>query len=779
MNSKYINYNACTVTLNGSKPYVITNIQTKGLPGKDCGAHLESLSIKSSVVGSGNPNDYAASGRITVVDFKNSIFDVLRGRLVDYLNNSKNNSYLPTVNIHIDTFTGSRDWNGWVQDWQYTFVGTTPSISIDWTSLPPNGAIGEALPTSAEYTSPKSLIEALQKAFPSVGNDIPVVSTDGTDISGNLVFTDGKITFDIGGLASSKSALLDGYRFVISKSTLDGKAISPGEVRTVDGKSQFVVIFSEAENNTSTTKDTSDISKIVFVQNGSLKYYTQRSDGKWVIPMTSFNFSAKLSNMTLQSRVLYNINGNTVQNLNNGSNSTQTPDAPTETTLKTAAATGASGIETSFDCYNTMIFSSNNLAEPINYEVYDEFGKKHVVSGSGTVKEVSYDLQGGVVKASVTCAEYFNKADTISQDTGSPTSSVAETSPNVTMQQSTKSTAGAMDREDEYTISLKLDHTESLVKNGVFTKQVTEFFDRGYGDLTGKDRLLDYDYIKNLAAEGNIGLFSLLIAVSNYGIKGYPSSWAGKDPIKEYEEFSGFNDFSASSLGKSPFDFKKGGFGLPHLDAENMGTIYKEIGFTEECAKNSSFKDILTVVTNPFTVYNKEDVNKGKQAKSYTGKVVDLKEGTYCGVKRWFPVMNDGKSYWTRFDAGLKTNTEWSNWADSTLHFRNDQGMLFQSYVFNFWIRKFWQPTIKALYKKEQESLLSSHKVCLQDAIRISRLGNSATSLISVTAGKNVQYQLERYLLHYKNNPKHVFRQWVFCRRATFILEQIYGEGIG
>ena len=190
-----------------------------------------------------------------------------------------------------------------------------------------------------------------------------------------------------------------------------------------NGNVKYVVQYAEVENNTESTPAGKVISGLIFVQNGSYPYYKAREDGKCVIPMTSFNFSTDMTKMVLQSRILNTPNGNIVQNASNGESHQEVTGSNSQAGQTTQAATGASGVVVTFECYNVLTFSMNNINEQIQYEVYDEFGKEHPVTGSGTVTEVSYSLQGGVVKANVTAAEYYNKAETTSSGSSNVPSS--------------------------------------------------------------------------------------------------------------------------------------------------------------------------------------------------------------------------------------------------------------------------------------------------------------------------------------------------------------------
>ena len=487
-------------------------------------------------------------------------------------------------------------------------------------------------------------------------------------------------------------------------------------------------------------------------QNGSYPYYKARQeDGKCVIPMTSFNFNTDASKMVLQSRILDNINGDIVQTASNGENYIHTSDSNAKNTVTADAQNGASGIVVQFECYNVLSFSMNNIHEQVYYEVYDEFGNQHPVTGNGTVTEVSYSLQGGVVKANVTVAEYYNQPDISSVSSslseanyeGSAGKSVSDAWVNSSDQ------LQALIQEDAVYLPLSCDRTRQLYNSNEFAKHVEEFFNRQYGDLSGSKRLLDWEYVKNLIASGNIGLYTLLLAVANYGIKDCPYT----DAALIYSKFSKKTPFFASDIGKKPLDYTTGGLGLPHWDDDNLGTIYKKIGFLEEDTVVSGFKEILT--------------DSSKNGGSVTG----FKEGLFCGEKRWFPEISGGKCYWTKFDNGLKTNQIWCNWANHLLNYNGPSGRIYQVYLFSLWLEKFWFPTVNKLSVR---TAVKDHTICLQDAIRIAREGNSAASLIDKAVGKNVDGQFNVYFTYYSSHDKvgHAVRQWYFCKRAASLLEQ-------
>lgn len=791
---EYLSYNPCTVTIKiEGDEYVISNILTKGIPSDRPQAHLESVQINSSKVGSDNPNDYGASGTVTLVDYKNAVFYTLLTQMNKYLKSNNQPTYLSHIKIKIDCFTGSRVWEGEIQEWGYQFVGTTPSITLTWTSIP-SSIVSDTnkLPGPGSYTNPKDLIDKVKSACDP---KFDMVDIDGNDISDKLIFINGEIgEFNLKeSNKSDNNALLTYYNMIIKNCTFDAGTKAPLVGSFENGK--YVVRNAEPELNTENTEEGKVVQGIVFIQNSSLPYYTEspandKSRRKYVIPMTSFSYDAKQSNVILQSRVFNNINGNYNESIAGGQGqnacfSSGYTEVSSEN--KAQAATGPSGIVVSFECYNVLSFSMNNINEQVEYIVYDEFGNESILSGKGTVTEVSYELgNSGVVKAKVTASEYFNKAETTTQGTpagasapGTPdpavSSSNASAASNMSLvssndNQSSSSSDSSSNQdnakqekdesglayniacEDAKPIPLSADKTEQLLNNGDFTLHVNEFFDAGFGDLKGTARKIKDSYVKRLIDGGNFGLVALLIAVANYGITGTTvSKWS--DPALSASRNATLGHYSGSAIGKAPFDRQTGGLGIAHWDSGNLGTIYADIGMPVEFKNISGFKELLT------------DNSK------HPGKVTGWKDGTYKNEPRCFPVTGGGKCDWRLFDKGLKSNSMWQKWAEQLLNYKGPNGRIYQIYLFELWVKKFWIPTIKKLSKTTSQN---GHVICVQDAIRLSRMANSANQLMYDAAGKTVAQQLEIYKKYRPGKADRYEAQFAFCQRASYVAGKLY-----
>lgn len=777
---EYLSYNPCTVTIKTTgEEYVISNILTRGIPSNKPGAHIESLQIKPAAASSNDPDNIGDTGSVTLVDYKDAVFNVLMNQTKDYVESGKDVTYLSHITIKIDCFTGSRTWEGEIKDWSYKFIGTTPAITLNWTSIP-SGRFRDVskLPqVSQAYNTPKELINTLKSIFDPA---MEIVDADGNDISDRLLFIAPPFGCALGESEHcSNNALVTYYNLIIQNCYLDKSG--PPLVGTVEDN-KFVVRYAKPEYNITPIKN-SAVKDLVFVQNGSLKYYSKSYNDKYVIPTTSFVYNADQANIILQARVFKHINGNSHEALSGSQAQNKNTTGGNEGTDKQEedanAAKGPSGITVSFDCYNVMSFIMNNVTEKVEYVVFNEFGEESVLSGSGTVTEVTYDLsKDGVVKASITATECFNSAEVDEQGAsytpGEPDEALLSSDENLSssslsnqidsISNSSNNQDNAKQEKDEsglaYNIAcedakpipLSADKTEQLLNNGDFTLHVNEFFDAGFGDLKGTARKLKDDYVKHLIDGGNFGLVALLIAVANYGITGTTvSKWA--DPALSASRNATLGHYSGSAIGKTPFDRQTGGLGIAHWDSGNLGTIYADIGMPVEFKNISGFKELLT------------DNSK------HPGKVTGWKDGTYNNEPRCFPVTGGGKCDWRLFDKGLKSNSSWQKWAEQLLNYKGQNGRIYQIYLFELWVKKFWIPTIKKLSKTTPQN---SHIICVQDAIRLSRMANSANQLMYDAAGKTVAQQLDIYKKYRSGKADRYEAQFAFCQRASYVAGKLY-----
>lgn len=777
MHPEYVDYNHAVVVLDGT--YTITNVQTKGIPPENCEAHLESLEIESAVVGQSNTENLGASGTITLIDYRDSVFNVLRKKLHDYVSSNKQDkSLLPTVSIQIDCFTGSDYWEGTIIDWQMQFVGTTPSLTLTWTGVTPSSFNSEAFNklNGTTYKTPSNLFSDIQSI--DFKPKFQIVDKDGNDVGNSLKFIKEEgLTINLSGLNATANKQLDLYDYIIRNCVHSSGANLLVVGRVDKASKKYIVEFRDPSKNIS---NDSKLSKFIFVQNGVDAYYKVRnSDKLLVIPMTSFTYSTKMNNLVLESRILNNPNGNVVLNTSGEqSHQQQLPDAPSsENQSQIAKDPKNSATTVTFECYNVVNFSLNNTNEQIMYEIYNEFGQRHIVSGKGTVTACTLSLSNGVVKASVTCTEVFNDSKStedgsaaVSDDSGfvagtKSLNQLEETSSSTTNKTGPLSKEQQIDnlsKEDENPIDLSKDETYACLQDGRFSRHLSKFFD-DYFYMTGSDRELTFGFVKMLVEEGDFGLFTLLLAVANYGIIGaYAEEMAEHvhDPVKDNKDFVNAKPFCASAFGKAPTDYKKGGLSIPHWDDSNFKEIYTTCGFSPTIDRDH---------------FSKLIIQKPPQNKShYTGVVSSWKDIVYSGVNRIIPVFTN-KPYMRTFDNGLKSDANWLDWAKEIIFYRDSNNkLIYQEYLFKYWIEDFWLKTVKALKSKKSTS---DHKICLQDAIRIARAANSEKRYLTLLPGKTVEEQCELYYSSKATDRR--IRQLQFCSRACKVAEFILKYHLG
>lgn len=290
--------------------------------------------------------------------------------------------------------------------------------------------------------------------------------------------------------------------------------------------------------------------------------------------------------------------------------------------------------------------------------------------------------------------------------------------------------------EDSSPVQLDLDKTKDCINDGTFFDHVDKFI-REYGNLSGRSRLIDYSFIKEIIDAGNFGLLTLIIAVANYGIKNVPDTW-GLDAVSLYKNYK---PYRASDEGKKPYDYKKGGLGIAHWDSGNLDDIYTTVGFPVSVDR-AHFEGLLCT----------------------SGNITSWKQITFEGIKRLSPVFSKSSTM-RLFDNGLKQDSQWEDWTHDILYYVDEYGKpIYQHYLFKLWMDKFWFRAVNILKEKESTD---AHIICLQDAVRISRAGSSMTSLISKLCGKTVREQYELY----KGDTDRYVRQKAFCRRCADIIK--------
>lgn len=805
-------YNKVVVTLitknkDGDLKTVISNANKKGISlFKDdavSNANLVSLTVEPPAFDSGDPSNCGAKGTITLVDYKDHIFNVLTNHFVNFLSSAagvsegsdlthasvpqtqtiENSKLLPGVIIEISCYIGpTKTYIGHILDWSTQFVGTTPNIQLNWSVILPSDINPEkpyeapTLSTDAlkYYQDVRARCDSNNQANPKK------IIVNGLPGENNLSLL--QIPVDVVQPVpnSCGNKIVDALQLLCSVATIDGKPIA-GYLS--DDCETYTIVIKDPYSNTLTNETKSISNSVIYIQNGKYPAYSHYN-GKLVIPMTSFSFDTSFNKLALQYSITTNPNGNklvvngnpsTDANVGNGGDTSGTQ---TQTQLQSQAKDAGEGaITIKFDCYNTMAFDQYNLSSEINFIVFNEHGKKHATSGKAIVTKVSYDLQGAVVKASVDATQVFNSivGQTVSGSgksigemqfalppkpvapgNGSNPSNPGTKSGNPTKPSKNPELVAYLRTEDEDPIPLNVDKTADLIINGTFRKHVDEFLNL-YGDFTGTQKLLDGNFVQKLIEAGNFGLLTLIIGAGNYGIKNYSDEDWSKIKVDPVNLYKGLNTkFCASDGGKNPYDYKTGGLGMPHWDSDNLKEIYTRHGFDPNISDSDKkhFESLL-IAEHP------------KKPEEYNGTISDWKIGKTAldqSITRCFPVFS-GKVYMRRFDKGLKQDAKWLEWARKLLYYRgeNDNNRVYQYNLFEMWITKFWNPTMSRLKTTSAES---GHTICLQDAIRISRAGSSATGLIKEMVGKNVSHQ---YDIYYGGEDRYD-RQKAFCRRLCDIV---------
>lgn len=440
MNEEYRTYNKAIVIVNG---YTITNIQTKGLPSNNCGCHLESITIDSPPVGFDNPQGKGTTGTVVLIDYADAVFKNLIGHLSNYMDATGSpikgvdaSSFCPPIYIAIYTYTNVFSINAHILDWNMTFTGTTPSITLSWSTIAPTNSPSNPIEHSSHYDTPHDLAQRINELIKQEYSDINAVPTSG-----------GVLAFDVVDAAGNKISLEDtkfanpeGVLFVMSGASsgnhvYDALQFLAANMVTADDN-QYPFDLCEYAVNTNNKKiryylrvrapvsrdpSTDDIvsSSLLFVQNGNWKPFEIAEVNKQkytIIPMTSFSFKTSLKQASMQYEVRGNINGNSDANGNQSAGSTE---EMARNAKSNSLDPQSQAVTISFDCYNVMCFSRNDLEVPISFLVYNELGHLHPVCSSmknskegipaiATVKSCSYSLKGAVVVASVEATMVFN-----------------------------------------------------------------------------------------------------------------------------------------------------------------------------------------------------------------------------------------------------------------------------------------------------------------------------------------------------------------------------------
>jgi hypothetical protein len=755
---EYRDYNLVTVKI---IDYIVSNISTKSKPEEIQNVELQSVSFQGPVLGgeSSNQDSVSATGTVTLVDYKHSIFNLLSGYLgqfMDGVGDAKVSELCPKIEITISCYTGTKQYNGNIIDWSMSYQGSASIITINWSVIVPSDAHPDPLP-AAYYKTPGALIKKAREKYNT--ENIDFIFHDGDkeykndSVGSKLQFPNGSVYFDLSKVETTKNKLLDSYIFIIRNATTSNGNPLYGNI---DEKNNnlFHVYSKTPKDNAIKTEDSKACSGLVFIQNGKFPAYSKK-DNRLVIPIVSYSTDFKSTQLALQGNIRGNFNGNFVST---GNTNALTAGPVSETNNSTNSGVAAQDpVTTKFECYNVMVFDTNNNESTIAIEVYDEYGTPVTAlsTHNAMVRSVNYEISGAVVKASVECCTHFNLNNAKVSDTqmsgfsGDSDSDVSSGSISGSNSSSTSSSANASDMtnyksylcsEDAVVTSLSNDRTVEWVNNGAFDDLVNNLLNTYQSNKT-----LEYSFIETLKNNNCYGLIVLLLSVANYGIKNVPNEVSNKiiDAVCLLPDYKNKPKFFASPTGKGPFDYKAGGLGIAHWDAENFKDIYSSIGFSSDLTSTQKehFKNLLT--TN--------------------NSIAGWESFVYKGQPRIRPVYAKDPIM-REFNNGLLKDSEWLQWAHDILYFRTTDGVyIYQNYLFRLWVKKFWEPTIYGLKKSYSTP---SHKIGLQDAARIARAGNTATSLIKKSLGKTVAQQYEIY----KGDKERYIRQKAFCRRCADLI---------
>lgn len=417
---QYLTYNRVSVKIiTNNDIYTVSNILKTGFPDNKCECHLESITINEAIFGnSSNAINTGATGTVSCIDYASTIFNLLVKHYKAFSgSNTDNDKLLPHIQISIDCFTGHRSFNGYIKEWNMSFTGGIPNIQLTWQAMPLTGAITKG--QDSAFNTPAELIEFIKKENKLTDdNNIPFVDFDGNDVANRLKFLSTPTYYNIKSKKSTGNCLIDAYEFIVAYSvfTDDDKKPLIFKYDTDTQLPKFKVASyppdKQYENEFGNT-----CKQLIFVHNGSYKPYSVNKDKKYVIPIFNLNYKIDYKGLWTNFKILKNPNGTLViDNTSNGSSTIVNPDVAT--TQENYTSSNSNTI--TFSCYNVMSFDLFNMYSKIEYDVYDELGRKHTMSGIGTVNSCNYTITNNVVKADVTITELYNQND--GESTGSANS---------------------------------------------------------------------------------------------------------------------------------------------------------------------------------------------------------------------------------------------------------------------------------------------------------------------------------------------------------------------
>lgn len=437
MNTEYLNYNKLVVQIFcANKSYTVSNINKKGLSTEATtdteGPHIQSFSLKLVAAGANNTSDTGSTGSLTIVDCNDSVLKFLMSGYKDYpLGGVPKDGTFPRLYIELECFTGKKKWGGSVTDWKVNFSGAVPQIVFNWRIFPIDAWVNSPL-IPEKFYDPAALINAVKtRYFKDSKMDFVFLDYSGgkctvhknEGVAKFIKFTKGELTLDPSKINTShpNGVLVAFYEYIAKNiCTTDGKEITvaSGEelMSLADPQTGASVSFAVRAADSNVVSEENDNTKVirelVFTYNGNVKPYTKNAakffPNKYVIPVDDYSCELDNKKINLNTYMISTING-TYYSGNDGSigvtSDTTDKDKSAAQKSATSDAQSNSVFTFSFSCYNVAHFQCNNVAAPIEIYVYDESGIKrdYLCVKNALVKEVSYSLDGSVIKANVTC----------------------------------------------------------------------------------------------------------------------------------------------------------------------------------------------------------------------------------------------------------------------------------------------------------------------------------------------------------------------------------------
>lgn len=433
MNNLYRDYNLVTVKIIAAgKEYLVSTINTgsQSINDTNSGPHLESIEIESPSVGgqagSVNQMGIGATGTVTVKDYKDKIFTVLSNHLTNYKDTDL--GPYPRIQIEIKCWAGSLSFYGFIQNWNFSYSGLSPSIVITWgqyqntpTALPTEHPL---ITSGSTWNSPGDLLRAIRSDFPNSPDcnaiNIIVKTNDGKvykndEINQILKFPNDKITLDFNSVEKiSGNNQLNILNFLAKESVHINTNKAFIKYINSDSRGSTLVLEEPIDNNGKERQlENVDLDEIVFILNGHFPAYSKHEfkslGNKYVVPIQTFKFSIDYNNLCLATGIIPNPNGNITSG---NSGMTTTNGSATTTAAQINGQTQpVNNLEMSFDCYNVALFSANDLNKPIHLLIYNEYGELHPISKAekrAMVTKFQYSLQDAVISASITCTTVYN-----------------------------------------------------------------------------------------------------------------------------------------------------------------------------------------------------------------------------------------------------------------------------------------------------------------------------------------------------------------------------------